>query len=296
MFCIKCGATVGEDDAFCPECGEKIEQEEKTEDVSAKDTTKVISPAPVPPAPDKTAVMTPAAGAPSAQNMAYTQSAAQQQYVAVPVQAVPQMAVAAAPASGDASGKKNSTLLTVSIVVATVVILIAGVLLILTIVNPEITPWGGSQSSSTKSEQSKDSSSSKSDSDKDSDSSSSNSDSSSNSSNSNSGSSSGSTTSKSGDYVISDSASRTLTSSDVSGLSSDEICIAQNEIWARHGRKFKNNWLQSYFNQKSWYTPSIEADNFLNVYKPSDTENNNASFLNSILSSRGYDVNKAHPN
>ena len=103
-------------------------------------------------------------------------------------------------------------------------------------------------------------------------------------------------TSKTKTYVLENSSSKELTSSDISGLTDDEICIAQNEIWARHGRKFKNNWLQAYFNKQSWYSGRIEADEFLNEYSPSDVENKNAQFLNSVLSSRGYDLNKVHPN
>ena len=37
---------------------------------------------------------------------------------------------------------------------------------------------------------------------------------------------------------------------------------ARNEIFARHGRKFKSEDLQAYFNSKSWYTPIYEADEF----------------------------------
>ena len=97
-------------------------------------------------------------------------------------------------------------------------------------------------------------------------------------------------------YILENSATKELTEADIAGLSDDEICKAQNEIWARHGRKFKNNWLQDYFNNQSWYSGTIEADEFLSKYSPTDVENKNAQFLNSALSSRGYDLNKAHPN
>ncbi len=97
-------------------------------------------------------------------------------------------------------------------------------------------------------------------------------------------------------YILENSATKELTDADIASLTDDEICIAQNEIWARHGRKFKNNWLQEYFNKQSWYSGTIEADEFLNKYSPTDIENKNAQFLNSALSSRGYELNKAHPN
>lgn len=105
-----------------------------------------------------------------------------------------------------------------------------------------------------------------------------------------------STDSSSGSYVISNSSTKKLSESDVSSFSDDQISIAQNEIWARHGRKFKNNWLQTYFNKQSWYTGTIEADNFLNEYTPTEIEDYNSKLLNDILTKRGYSLEKAHPN
>ena len=106
----------------------------------------------------------------------------------------------------------------------------------------------------------------------------------------------GTTSVTNGDYVLSNSATSTLTDSDISGLTDDQLCIAQNEIWARHGRKFDNNWLQDHFNKQSWYSGTIEPGDFLNKYTPTQTESDNASFLSNKLSSHGYDVNKVHPN
>ena len=50
-----------------------------------------------------------------------------------------------------------------------------------------------------------------------------------------------------GDYVIPDSSSRQLDSSDLSGLSEWELRVARNEIYARHGRMFNDSALDSYF-------------------------------------------------
>ena len=80
------------------------------------------------------------------------------------------------------------------------------------------------------------------------------------SSSSNSGSSSSS--SKSGDYILPDSSSRYLKASDVKNLSSYQLMIARNEIYARHGRKFNDASLQQYFNSKSWYKGTVDADKF----------------------------------
>ena len=71
---------------------------------------------------------------------------------------------------------------------------------------------------------------------------------------------------KSGGYIISDSNSRYLTNADLSALSEWEIRIARNEIFARHGRIFNSKDLAEYFDGKSWYTPSIPADQFKDSY------------------------------
>ena len=46
---------------------------------------------------------------------------------------------------------------------------------------------------------------------------------------------------------------RKLTSIDLEGLSSDELRIMRNSIYARHGRLFKSADLRQYFNSQSWY-------------------------------------------
>ena len=73
------------------------------------------------------------------------------------------------------------------------------------------------------------------------------------------------------DYVLPQSSSTYITESDLYGLTQEECRIARNEIYARHGRMFKDDELQAYFNSKSWYTPTIPADSFqesmLNVYE-----------------------------
>lgn len=71
---------------------------------------------------------------------------------------------------------------------------------------------------------------------------------------------------KSNDYIISDSSTRYLTNSDLSNLSEWEIRVARNEIYARHGRIFDTKELAEYFEGKSWYNPTIPADQFSNSY------------------------------
>ncbi|MDD3217759.1 MAG: YARHG domain-containing protein [Lachnospiraceae bacterium] len=65
-----------------------------------------------------------------------------------------------------------------------------------------------------------------------------------------------------GEYVIANSSTVTLTQADISSLSADQLRLAINEIYARHGRMFKDQELQAYFNGKSWYQGTIQPDAF----------------------------------
>lgn len=49
--------------------------------------------------------------------------------------------------------------------------------------------------------------------------------------------------------------SRRLTDEDLSYLTKEELRIARNEIYARHGYIFKSNDLKEYFSNTSWYQP-----------------------------------------
>ncbi len=90
--------------------------------------------------------------------------------------------------------------------------------------------------------------------------------------------------------ILPQSASRQLTSADVSGLSLRQINYAKNEIYARHGRMFQSPELQSYFNAQSWYSGTIPAGQFKESYLTS-IERYNADFLANIefsISPNGY--------
>ena len=62
--------------------------------------------------------------------------------------------------------------------------------------------------------------------------------------------------------IIPDSDSRKLTEDDLKGLSKDELRIARNEIYARHGRKFSDKKLQEHFNSMDWYFPIADPGDF----------------------------------
>ena len=65
------------------------------------------------------------------------------------------------------------------------------------------------------------------------------------------------------DYkVFEDSSERLLEWSDIYMLSNEDIRIAKNEIYARHGRRFASTDLQSYFDQMAWYNGTVQSQNF----------------------------------
>ena len=88
-------------------------------------------------------------------------------------------------------------------------------------------------------------------------------------------------------YVIPDSSSRYISSSELNGLSKWQCCVARNEIYARHGRMFERKDLQSYFNGCSWYTPTTPAASFnegvLNSY-----EKKNVQTIKAYEQAHGY--------
>lgn len=83
------------------------------------------------------------------------------------------------------------------------------------------------------------------------------------------------------EYILPDSSTKYYTIDDVNWLRSDEIRLAINEIYAKHGRMFKSEDLQNYFNSKSWYNPSIPADQF-NDSMLNDCERHNIEVLQTI--------------
>lgn len=88
----------------------------------------------------------------------------------------------------------------------------------------------------------------------------------------------GTTAAKSRYYILEDSNRRLITESDLKDLSLKELRIARNEIYARHGRKFKDRELQEYFNSMPWYRGTIEPDRF-NDNSLSDIEKKNRELI-----------------
>lgn len=64
------------------------------------------------------------------------------------------------------------------------------------------------------------------------------------------------------EYLLPDSDSRLLTETDLDPLTWEELCLARNEIFARHGRKFTTPEIDRYFSEKSWYHGTISPADF----------------------------------
>lgn len=73
------------------------------------------------------------------------------------------------------------------------------------------------------------------------------------------------------EYIIKESSDRYLTAEDLNGLSKEQLRLARNEIYARHGYQFNSEDLNQYFSSKSWYYPKdlelevVEAS--MNIYE-----------------------------
>ena len=63
-------------------------------------------------------------------------------------------------------------------------------------------------------------------------------------------------------YILPNSSNKLITTNDLILLSAEELRIARNEIFARHGRKFSDQALQAYFDSQEWYTGIYEPNQF----------------------------------
>ena len=86
-------------------------------------------------------------------------------------------------------------------------------------------------------------------------------------------------------YILPDTNSKSYSKSELDKLDNHTLFLARNEIYARHGRKFRNTELQTYFVQKSWYNPTVEPDDFQDGWL-NDAERHNANTMLEIEKSR----------
>lgn len=63
-------------------------------------------------------------------------------------------------------------------------------------------------------------------------------------------------------YILPESNTRYYSASELSWMSKDQLELARNEIYARHGRGFNTDYIQAYFNNCSWYTRLYSPEEF----------------------------------
>ena len=87
-------------------------------------------------------------------------------------------------------------------------------------------------------------------------------------------------------YIFPDSSGSYLSRAQVDSLTLYEMYLARNEIYARHGRIFKNSDLREYFGNQAWYVPMYSAETFdegvFNAY-----EKENIKLIKSVEQSYG---------
>lgn len=87
---------------------------------------------------------------------------------------------------------------------------------------------------------------------------------------------------KDGSYILPDSNTRRLTRADLQGLSKEQLRLARNEIFARHGMIFGVPDLDAYFGEKSWYKPTYSYDDFYDKVEMSMIEEANLVLISQV--------------
>lgn len=89
------------------------------------------------------------------------------------------------------------------------------------------------------------------------------------------------------DFIIYDSDRRYVTGADLDRLDKEQLRIARNEIYARRGRKFNDQYLQGYFNARGWYQGTVAPEAFRESMF-NDYERANAYFIADYERLKGY--------
>ena len=95
-----------------------------------------------------------------------------------------------------------------------------------------------------------------------------------------------------GEYILPVSSILPVTREVLLNFSDNELWIARNEIYARHGRKFTNEYLQRYFSQCSWYEGTTAAADF-DDNTLSQVERDNIAVL--MAAEAEYDAEHPYP-
>lgn len=89
------------------------------------------------------------------------------------------------------------------------------------------------------------------------------------------------------EFVLEESDSRLISEAELEDLSPLECKIARNEIYARYGRIFQDEFLQNYFESCTWYEGRIAAEDFQQDML-NETEKENANMISAYEQKMGY--------
>lgn len=84
------------------------------------------------------------------------------------------------------------------------------------------------------------------------------------------------------EYILPNSDTVRLTRDDLQGLTKEELRLARNEIFARHGMIFGVADLDAYFGEKSWYEPTVAYADFYNVVEMNMIEEANLVLISEV--------------
>lgn len=84
------------------------------------------------------------------------------------------------------------------------------------------------------------------------------------------------------EYIFPESSTRALTRAEVEGHTKEELRLARNEIFARHGMIFGVDDLHEYFSAKSWYNPTVPGDEFYDRVEMSMIEEANIVLIQEV--------------
>lgn len=80
-------------------------------------------------------------------------------------------------------------------------------------------------------------------------------------------------------YLLPESSYQRLTAEDVEEMTAQELMLARNEIYARHGRLFIAEDVKSYFETQDWYEGTIQPEDFIDEQELNEVELRNIQFL-----------------
>ncbi len=84
------------------------------------------------------------------------------------------------------------------------------------------------------------------------------------------------------EYILPESNTRELTRKDIEHLSKEQLRLARNEIFARHGMIFGVEDLDQYFATKSWYKPTVSSEEYYSKVNMSLIEEANINLIVSM--------------